>query len=182
MSKAVKKMMIEQFREELGASVGTVVLGLSGLDVADTMALRKGCRDKQVKIRVVRNSLAKLALKELGLSALDSHLAGPTAFAFAKADALAAPKAVVEWAKKNKKIEVRGGVIEGRVVSPQDVKNLSSVPGRLEQLSMLCGLIQSPLRGFAALVAAPITDFARLVLALKDSKGESGAEDGTDGG
>ena len=172
MSKAVKKMMIEQVRGELDASAGTVVLGLTGLDVAETMALRKGCREKQVKVRVVRNSLAKLALKELGLSNLDPHLSGPTAFAYAKTDALAAPKAVVEWAKKNKKIEVRGGVIEGRVVGPQDVKNLSSVPGRPEQLAMLCGLIQSPLRGFAALVAAPITDFARLVVALKDSKGE----------
>lgn len=178
MSKAVKKMMIEQVRGELEGAAGTVVVGLSGLDVADTMAFRKGCRDKQVKIRLVRNSLAKLALKDLGFSALDSAMTGPTAFAYAKADALAAPKVAVEWAKKIKKIEVRGGVIEGRVVSAQDVKNLSSVPGRPEQLAMLCGLIQSPLRGFAALVAAPITDFARLVLALKESREKAGASGG----
>lgn len=173
MSKAVKKMMIEQVRGELEGAAGTVVVGLSGMDVADTMAFRKGCREKQVKIRLVRNSLAKLALKDLGLSSLDPALTGPTAFAYAKGDALAAPKVAVEWAKKNKKIEVRGGVIEGRVVTAQDVRNLSSVPGRPEQLSMLCGLIQSPLRSFAALVEAPITDFARLVHALKESREKS---------
>jgi len=177
MSKAVKKMMIDEVRTELDSSVGTVVLGLSGLNVTDTVALRKGFREKQVRIRVVRNSLARHALKELGLEALEPHLDGPTAFAYAREDSLAAPKVAAEWAKKNKKVTVRGGVVDGRVISPAEVVRLAKVPGRKELLATLCGLIQSPLRTFAGLVTAPMTDLARLVHALKAEREKSGAEE-----
>ncbi len=117
-------------------ALASFIFDYRGLTVKDTETLRRAVRAAGGHVSVHKNTLVKLALKETEQPAIDELLAGPSAFVFAGADAVAAAKAVKDFAKDNEKLVIKGGVMDGKACSAADVEAIASLPSR-EQLNSL---------------------------------------------
>ena len=165
-------------------TAGTVrVTEYRGLDVPAQAQLRAAVKDAGGEFKIYKNTLTKLAAERTGL-ALDGHLTGPTALAFAyppeggQADPVALSKALTEFQKTNDALVIKGGVVDGAVIGPDDVTALSKVPPREEMLAQFAGLLQAPMSQFARLLNAMPTKLAQLTQALIEKGGANpGAAD-----
>ena len=116
--------------------------------------LRKALRDAGIEFQVIKNTLARRATAEAQLTDLDAYLTGPTAIAFSKSDVVAPAKILSEFARKNDKLNLKGAIVEGKVVGPEQIKALAELPSREGMLSMLLSVLQAPVRNFALAVKA----------------------------
>lgn len=149
-----KQVVVDEIATKLRESVCTVVADYRGLNVAQVTELRKQLRAAGVEFQVLKNTLVRRATESTDLSALDEVLSGPTAIAFGKSDVVAPAKILSEFAKKNDALQVKGGVVEGRVVGTEQIKALADLPSREGLLSMLLSVLQAPVRNFALAVKA----------------------------
>lgn len=149
-----KQLVVSEVAAKLRESASTIVADYRGLNVAQVTELRKRLREAGVDFQVLKNTLVRRATAEAELSELDSALTGPTAIAFSKDDVVAAAKILSEFAKKNDALKVKGGVVEGRVVDVDQIKDLANLPSREGLLSMLLSVLQAPIRNFALAVKA----------------------------
>lgn len=155
MSKRVKDMLVNDIRTRLGGVSEFLVVDASKLDGVSANKMRLSLRKKSISTFAVRNSLAKKALPEKEVKALDPLLKGPTTLIWGGEDIVALSKEIAKWAKDLKAFEIRGGVAEGTSLSAQQVEQLSKSPGRLELIGQIVGLILSPGAQLAAAIAGP---------------------------
>jgi large subunit ribosomal protein L10 len=148
-----KQQMVSEVTAKLQESSCTVVADYRGLTVAQVTQLRKNLREAGVEFQVLKNTLVRRATAEANLTELDAVLTGPTAVAFGK-DVVAPAKVLADFAKKNDKLQIKGGVVEGRVVDAAQLKALADLPSREGLLSMLLSVLQAPMRNFALAVKA----------------------------
>ena len=149
-----KVQAVNEIASKLRSSQTTVIADYRGLNVAQVTELRKQLREAGVEVVVLKNTLTRLATAKENLTELDQYLTGPNAIAFSENDVIAPAKIIAEFAKKNDKLEIKGGVIEGKVVSADDIKALAALPSREGLLSMLLSVLQAPMRNFALAVKA----------------------------
>jgi large subunit ribosomal protein L10 len=149
-----KQEAVEVVATKLRESVSTVVADYRGLNVAQVTELRKQLREAGVEFQVLKNTLVRRATESAELTELNEVLVGPTAIAFSKDDAVIAAKILNDFSKTNDALELKGGVVEGRVVSADEIKALASLPSRDGLLSMLLSVLQAPVRNFALAVKA----------------------------
>jgi len=149
-----KQETVEAVTAKLRESATTVVADYRGLTVAQVTELRKQLREAGIEFQVLKNTLLRRATAAAELTELDSALTGPTAIAFSTEDAVAPAKILNDFAKKNDALKLKGGVLEGRVVSVEEVKALAELPSREGLLSMLLSVLQAPVRNFALAVKA----------------------------
>ena len=119
------------------------------LTVSQVTELRKQLREAGIDFKVYKNSMSRRAAEAAGLEGLNEHLTGPNAIAFSNEDVVAPAKILNDFAKKNDKLEIKAGVIEGALASEEDVKALAELPSREGLLSMLLSVLQAPMRNFA---------------------------------
>ena len=150
---AEKQKAAEEIAAKLKESATTVIADYRGLNVAQMTELRKKLREAEVEFQVLKNSLVRRAAESVNLSELNAILTGPTVVAFSK-DAVAPAKILHEFAKANEALQIKGGVVEGRVVDPEQIKALANLPSREGLLSMLLSVLQAPMRNFALAVKA----------------------------
>lgn len=165
-----KTRMLEEIRERLSRSQSAVLTDYRGLTVEEISDLRRKLRDKGVEFVVVKNTLAWIAARDLGLEGLRPHLDGPTAIAFGVADPVAPAKGVLDFIDEKKKMEVKAGVLAGKVISLEEIKSLAKLPSRTELLARVLGCLQSPLVGLASCLQAPLRGFATAVDALREKQ------------
>jgi large subunit ribosomal protein L10 len=151
---AEKQLAVSEVAEKLKNSKCTIVTDYRGLNVSQVTQLRKSLREAGVEFTVLKNSLARRATANAELTELDEYLTGPTAIAFSTGDIVAPAKILTEFAKKNDKLSVKAGVVEGRVVGYDQIKALADLPSREGLLSMLLSVLQAPVRNFALAVKA----------------------------
>ncbi|MDP4095962.1 50S ribosomal protein L10 [Paenibacillus sp. P96] len=149
-----KQETVEVVTAKLRESATTVVADYRGLTVAQITELRKQLREAGIEFQVLKNTLLRRATAAAELTELDQALTGPTAIAFSTEDAVAPAKILNDFAKKNDALKLKGGVLEGRVVSAEEVKALAELPSREGLLSMLLSVLQAPVRNFALAVKA----------------------------
>lgn len=149
-----KQDAVDVVTAKLRESATTVIADYRGLNVAQVTELRKQLREAGVEFQVLKNSLVRRATAAAELSELDEVLVGPTAIAFSTEDAVAPAKILSDFAKKNDALKVKGGVVEGKVVSVEQIKALADLPSREGLLSMLLSVLQAPVRNFALAVKA----------------------------
>ncbi|WP_127584041.1 50S ribosomal protein L10 [Paenibacillus koleovorans] len=148
-----KQEAVEVVTAKLREHSCTIVADYRGLNVAQVTDLRKRLRDAGVELHVIKNTIARRATAVAELTELDTALTGPTAIAFSK-DIVAGAKIIAEFAKKNDKLQVKAGVVEGKVVDASQIKALAELPSRDGMLSMLLSVLQAPIRNFALAVKA----------------------------
>ena len=149
-----KQESVDAVTAKLRESVTTVVVDYRGLNVAQVTELRKQLREAGIEFQVLKNSLLRRAAAAAELTELDSVLTGPTAIAFSVDDVVAPAKILNDFAKKNDALELKGAVVEGRVIGVEEVKALAELPSREGLLSMLLSVLQAPVRNFALAVKA----------------------------
>ncbi|MGW8959861.1 50S ribosomal protein L10 [Paenibacillus sp. NPDC055715] len=149
-----KQETVEVVAAKLRESVTTVVADYRGLNVAQVTELRKQLREAGIEFQVLKNTLLRRATAAAELTELDAVLTGPTAIAFGKDDAVSAAKILNDFAKKNTALELKGAVVEGRVIGVEEIKALAELPSREGLLSMLLSVLQAPVRNFALAVKA----------------------------
>lgn len=149
-----KQQIVAVIAQKLRDSKTTVLTDYRGLDVAEVTELRKSLREAGVEYKVLKNTLVRRATSEVELTDLDEFLTGPTAIAFSNDDVVAPAKILADFAKKHEALEIKVGVLEGKVVNVDEVKALADLPSREGLLSMLLNVLQAPMRNMALAVKA----------------------------
>jgi large subunit ribosomal protein L10 len=152
-----KKAIVEEIATKLRDSKSTVVVDYRGLNVSQVTELRKQLREAGVEFKVYKNTMTRRAVEQVELNELNDVLTGPNAIAFSTEDAIAPAKVINNFAKENEALEIKAGVIEGKVATVEEVKALAELPSREGLLSMLLSVLQAPVRNFA-LAAKAVAD------------------------
>lgn len=151
---AKKETLVQAAAEKFESAASVVIVNYRGLTVEEVTNLRKQLRDAGVEMKVIKNSILSRAAKKVGLDGLDEVFTGPTAVAFSNDDVVAPAKIIDEFAKDAKALEIKGGVIEGKVSSVEQITALAKLPNREGLLSMLLSVLQAPVRNVAYAVKA----------------------------
>lgn len=174
MVKPVKIDTVESIKADYTAAArsgGALVFAeYKGLRVADMFKLRRSLKEKAVKLRVLKNTLVRRALMESGVAGADHLLKGPIAVAFSP-DEVSAPKVMAAFAreidalKQARKLVIKGGVLNGKAISEQEVAVLATLPSRDEVMARLLATINAPATQLLRLIQEPAARMARLVKA-----------------
>ena len=151
---AKKETLVQAAAEKFESAASVVIVDYRGLTVEEVTNLRKQLRDAGVEMKVIKNSILSRAAKKVGLDGLDEVFTGPTAVAFSNDDVVAPAKIIDEFSKDAKALEIKGGVIEGKVSSVEQITALAKLPNREGLLSMLLSVLQAPVRNVAYAVKA----------------------------
>ena len=148
-----KQELVNTIAEKFESSASSVVVEYRGLSVAQITALRSALRDEDVEFKVYKNTMARLAAEKAGYGEMVEHLVGPNAYAFGN-DAVAPSRVLAEFAKKHRQLKFKTGVVGGNIVDVDQIVKLSKLPNKDGMLSMLIGMLQSPVRSFAYVLKA----------------------------
>lgn len=170
MPNAQNTEMLAKIKADLDGVSAVWVVDYRGLSVKEMEALRKAIREADASVKVYKNTLVRLALSEAELPTLDDILEGPSAFIFSGADVAASAKAVKEFAKTSKKLEIKGGLMEGKAVTAAEVEAIAALPSREVLLAQIAGAISGVARGLAVCVNGLPSGLARAVQAVADQK------------
>lgn len=153
---AEKEKLVDAFAEELKQAQAVLVIDYLGLTVEEVTNMRKELRDKNVKMRVIKNTYLRRAAKKAGIEGLEDTFVGPTAVVYTSdADDITEPARIVsKYEDDFEVLQIKGGMLEGKVTSKEEIKELASIPGREGLLSMLVSVLQAPVRNFAYAVKA----------------------------
>ena len=150
-----KKAYVEELAGKLKNSVAGVVVDYKGISVADDTKLRRELREAGVEYTVVKNTMLRLALADLGYTEMEKVLEGSTAIAISKEDPIAAAKILGKYAEDSKgKFSIKAGYMDGKEMDVAGVEELAKLPGKQELLSMLCSALQGNIRGLAVALNA----------------------------
>lgn len=163
---------VKQIVEDLKAANAMWVINYTGLSVKESEELRHTVRDAGGQVKVLKNTLTARALQELGLPTLEGILEGPSAFVFAIGDPVESAKAIKNFAKTNKKIKIKGGMMDGHQYDAAQVEAIADLPSREQLLSMLLQVMLGPATGVVRVLNAPMEYFARAVNSIKEKKEE----------
>lgn len=144
-----------------------------GLTVQEISEFRRQLKNDSLEYHVVKNTLAKKASEETSLAMHKGVFTGPVGVAFGYTEPIALVKKILEFARSNEKFKIKGGVIEGKVCSVEDIKAIAELPSRETLLAMFIGTMQSPMSKLASALNATIVQFAYAMEALKTKKSVS---------
>ena len=167
--RADKATAVAELTEQFRGAGATVLTEYRGLTVAQLKALRRSL-GKQATYAVAKNTLAKRAAADAGITGLDDLFTGPTALAFVSGDVVEAAKGLRDFAKSNPLLVIKGGVFEGKPLSAAEVGKLADLESREVLLAKLAGAMKANLSKAAALLQAPLAQTARLAAALQDKR------------
>jgi large subunit ribosomal protein L10 len=165
-----KEAIVAELTQKLAAVKGAVLTDYRGLTVAQDTKLRRKLRDAGVEYRVVKNTMTRIAAHGLGLEALDPYLEGPTAIAMSFTDPVAPAKIISQFSKENKILDIKVGVVEGKVIDVEGVKALASLPSREVLLAMLANGMQAPIVGIVNVLQGNIRKLAYALDAVREAK------------
>ena len=154
MDRANKEAFVASFSEKLERARLAIVTDFRGLDVNTTVEFRKSLASgADTEFRVVKNSLARLALKDSKYEALIEHMVGTNAVLLGYEDVVESAKMAHDFAKENEELAFKAGVLDGRVLSPDELEALASLPSKEVLQAMLLGVLQAPARNLVSLLA-----------------------------
>jgi large subunit ribosomal protein L10 len=170
MARPEKVAVVQEIQERISQSQGAVLADYRGLDAGQMTELRKELREAGVEFKVLKNTLTILAAQELEMNDLIPLLNGPTAIAFGYDDPVAPAKILSEFAKKSKVLEIKGGILEGKVLDPEGVMSLADLPSREVLLSMVLRGMQAPIAGMVNVLQGNIRNVVYALEAVRKQK------------
>ncbi len=174
MSKYVKEMMMDQFKTDLNGDRSVLILDLKGLDAIAEHQLRRDLRKKSIKVRALKNSLARRVFTDMGIGGISKYLEGPSVAVWGGAGVAELAKEIWDQVKKLKKPEIKGGAVDGVVIGPAQVEDITKLPSREALIGRVVSLALAPAGRIVSLANAPA---AGLMSQLKTmSEGAPGAE------
>jgi large subunit ribosomal protein L10 len=164
-----KTAAVAEITGRFRSSSAAVLTEYRGLTMAQLTQLRRSL-GSETTYAVVKNTLTKLAASEAGYPIPEELLTGPTAIAFVSGDPVEAAKGLRDFARTNPSLVIKGGVVEGKALSADEVRRLADLESREVLLARLAGVLQASLSKAAGLFQAPLSQVARLVAALQEKK------------
>jgi len=169
MARPDKTTAVAELTEEFRSSSAAVLTEYRGLTVAELKELRRSL-GVDTSYAVVKNTLTKIAAREAGVVAFDDLLQGPSAIAFVKGDPVEAAKGLRDFAKTHPLLVIKGGVLDGKALSPSELTKLADLESREVLLAKMAGALQASLTNAVSLLAAPLAQAARVIEALRAQK------------
>lgn len=165
-----KKAIVDEVSQVAKTAVSALAANYRGLTVSEMTQLRVNARKSGVYLRVVRNTLARRAVKGTEFECLDEHLTGPLILAFSKSEPGAAAKLFSEFSKKSDKFEVRLIALGGKLLDAKKLDAVASLPSKEEAISRLMSVMQAPIAKFVRTLAEPQAKLVRTFAAIRDKK------------
>ena len=172
MARPDKAAAVAELADKFRESHAAVLTEYRGLTVAQLTKLRRSISE-HATYAVVKNTLTDIAAKEAGVSAFDGQLTGPSAIAFITGDPVETAKSMRDFAKDHPALVIRGGLLDGKPLSADDVRQLADLEPREVLLAKLAGAMKASMSGAAALFAAPLAQTARVVDALRQKQSDT---------
>lgn len=170
MQKDEKQEVINELHEKFSRAKTAILTGYTGINVEQITELRSKLRQAQVEYRVVKNTLARKAVEGTGLEQLKDYFVGPIGIAIGYDDPVAPAKVLQEFGKTQEKLQVKVGMLEGKLLRQADIKALASLPSLTSLRGRIIGLLQAPASRMVGVLQAPGGQIAR-VLKAKAEKG-----------
>lgn len=165
-----KKSIVDELAEVAKASISVVAADYRGLTVSEMTELRSVARDKGVKMRVYRNTLARRALKGTDFECLREALVGPMVLLFAQDEPGAAARLLRDFQKKSDQLEVKALALDGRTMGADQLEAVASLPSRDEALASLAAVLQAPVAKFVRTLNEPVAQAVRVMGQVRDQK------------
>lgn len=146
---AQKALIVDEVTEKFNNAASAVVVDYRGLTVEQVTALRKELREAGVEMKVIKNKILVRAAEKAGYEGMEEVFSGPTAVAFSSEDVVAPARIIATFAKTAEALSIKGGVIEGKVATLEEINALATLPSRDGLLSMLLSVLQAPVRNVA---------------------------------
>jgi len=169
-----KKEVVAEISARVAKAQAIVIAEYRGIPVEDITVLRREARASGVYLRVLKNTLARRAVKGTPFEKLADQMVGPLAYGISE-DPVAAAKVLHAYAKKNDKLVIKGGAMPNYVMGAKEVGSLATMPGREELLAQLLGTMQAPVAKFVQTLNEVPSKFVRTVAALRDQKEKAAA-------
>ena len=169
-----KKAVVAEISAQVAKAQAMVVAEYRGLEVGSMTELRREARKSGVYLRVLKNSLARRAVKGTPFSGLSEHMVGPLVYGISP-DPVASAKLLSDFAKVNEKLVIKAGAMPNAVFSAKEVKALASLPSRNELLATLMGTMKAPVAKFARTLNEVPSRFVRTLAAIRDQKESASA-------
>jgi len=173
MNRTEKSAAVETLEKDLAGAGTAILFGFSGLKVTEVTELRRQVRGTKSKYVVVKNTLARRAVKGTPLEAMSDQFVGPTAVAYGAGNAVALAKVLTTFAKANPNLVFKAAVIEGRAVPAAEIKTIAELPSREELVSKLLFVMQSPMRRLVTVLNGPVRNLAGVMSQIADQKSKS---------
>lgn len=167
-----KIQTVAEIKEKLSSTKGAVLTNYRGLTVAQDTKLRRKLREAGVEYRVFKNTMTRIAAKEAGIEGLDTYLEGPTAIAMSYTDPVAPAKVISDFVKEHKlqALEVKAGLVEGKVINADSVKALASLPPREVLIAKALGSMQAPISGLVNVLSGSLRNLVYALEAVRKQK------------
>jgi large subunit ribosomal protein L10 len=167
-----KVAAVAELSEKFTSSAGVVLTEYRGLSVKALGELRRSLGE-DATYAVSKNTLTTIAARDAGVDGIEAHLVGPTAIAFIKGDPVAVAKGLRDFGRTNPFLVIKGGVLDGKVMTPDEVRRLADLESRDVLLAKVAGGMQGILQKAISLIAAPLSQTARLLAALQEAAAEN---------
>jgi len=164
---------VEEIKEKISKAQAVVLVDYRGLNVDQLTELRSNYRKAGVEYKVYKNTMMRFAFKDSGLEEFNQFLKGPNAIAFGYDDPVGAAKVTAEFAKNNEKLEIKAGIVDGKIIDIDGVKSLAELPPREVLIAQALGGLNAPIQGFVNVLQGSIRSLAIVLNAIAEKQQEA---------
>ena len=172
MSKALKKLIVEELVADYRDKKNLILVNFKGINAQQTNVLKRDLTGKNINARVVKNSLAAIAFKEIGIAELGNMLEAPTVVATNEDDPVELAKTLEKYSKEISGFDIVGGWVDGELMSIEDISTLASIPPREVVLTQIVFAIKAPMVQMANVFNATANNLCQVLHAIKEKKSE----------
>lgn len=165
---------VKSLQAKFADAKAAVLSDYCGLNVQEMSDLRGMLRNADVELHVVKNTLARRAVESTHLEPLAAYVKGPTAIALTIDDAVGMAKVLADYTKREPKLDIRVGIMEGRVLTAQQIAQVAELPPREVLLAQMFGAMQNPLSGLVGVLHGVLRQLLYALVAIKEAKGQTG--------
>ncbi len=165
-----KQALVDEIVEKIKAAQSIVLVNYRGLDVAEATELRAKYREAGVDYKVYKNTMMRRAFDECGFEDMAEFLKGPSAIAFSNEDIAAAAKITTEFTKTHQQVEIKAGLVDGKVISASEVDDLAKLPAKEVLIAQVLGGLNAPIQGLVNVLNGNIRGLAVVLKAIAEKK------------
>lgn len=173
MNRNEKRQVVEDFSKKIQGLQAAVLTHYRGLNVEQINTLRRRLREEKISYHVVKNTMMKLAARGTDLEKLNDYFKGPTAIAISHSDPVSLAKILSEFVKTQPQLEIKVGLVQGRVASPDEIKALATMPSKEVLVAQILGGIQAPAQELAGVLVSGLRQIVGVIQARADQLAES---------